>query len=330
MTALIELYANNAYSILANSITASSTTINVSPGTGSRFPNPTSGTQFFRMTITGASSPNSTIEIVYVTARSTDALTVLRGQEGTTAQSWSVSDLCGNEPTAGMLNQFVQPYTNVDTGVANAYVVNTPQHETSYYTGMPCVFYTIHASTSTTPTLNLNGLGAKTIKNADGTPLLSGQIPANVPISVMYNSSDTSWRLQSPIGIPTGLTPGRAAGIDPSGRITSALSTLVQLNMLSNWVEPLQTITSNPGYIILPTGIYLQFGTVYASTAGGTITFAESFPNAVLAVFTAISTNNASDLSNNGYVGYHIDNNQQITVYSVNGAPAVSVLAIGY
>ena len=98
MAATIELYANNAYSILANSISSSVTTINIAPGTGLRFPSPT-GDQFFRLTITGSASPNSSIEIVYVTSRSIDALTVIRGREGTVAQSWSVNDLCANEPT---------------------------------------------------------------------------------------------------------------------------------------------------------------------------------------------------------------------------------------
>jgi len=330
MTALIELYANNAYSTLSGAISNTATSLTLATGTGSRFPSPVVGAQFFRLDLTSASSPNTIFEIVYVTQRSGDTLTIQRGQEGSTAQAWAIGDLCGNEPTAGMFNQFVQPWVGTDTGVANAYVVSTPQHESAYYSGMPCTFTTIHASTSTAPTLNLNSLGAATIKNADGTAILSGQIPANTPISVVYNSADTSWRLQSPIGIPTGLIPGRAAGIDPSGRITSALSTLVQLNMLSNWAEPIQSQIGSPGFTIGPQGVLMQWATGTSSTSGDVVTFAEAFPNAINTVFISISTADSVTLAGNGYCGYQILNNQQVKIFSVNGTPAVSVMAIGY
>ena len=283
MTATIELYANNAYSTIAATLSSSATSMTVATSTGSRFPSPT-GNQFFRLTLTSHSSPNTIFEIVYVTARSGDVLTITRGQEGSTAQSWAISDLCGNVPTAGMLNQFQQPSVGIDTGSVNAYVVSTPQHETSYYTGMPLTFYTLHANTTTAPTLNLNGLGASTIKNADGSALLSGQLQANVPISVAYNTNDSSWRLVSPLGLPTGLTPSRAVGTDPSGRLTAALPSLSQLNLLANWTNAIQTnIGSGTGWTINPQGLILQWGNYVTSTnPSQTVTFPIAFPNAFI------------------------------------------------
>lgn len=283
MTATIELYANNAYSTIAATLSSSATSMTVASGTGSRFSSPT-GNQFFRLTLTSVNAPNTIFEIVYVTARSGDVLTIIRGQEGSTAQSWAIGDLCGNVPTAGMLNQFQQPSVGIDTGVVNAYVVSTPQHETSYYTGMPLTFYTIHANTTTAPTLNLNGLGAKTIKNADGSALLSGQLQANVPISLAYNASDTSWRLVSPLGMPTGLTPSRAVGTDPSGRIAVAAPSLVQLNMLQNWANAIQTnIGAGTGWTINPQGLIFQWGTyITSSNPSQTVTFPVTFPNAFI------------------------------------------------
>jgi len=198
MTALIELYANNAHSLLANSITSSQTTITLQTGDGAKFPNPTVGAQFFRIAVTSASSPDTVIEIMYCTQRSSNTLTVIRGQEGTTAQAWNVLDLVGNIATAGTYSQFIQPYFGIDTGSVNAYVISTPQAYSAYFTGMPATFATLNANTSTTPTLNVNGLGAATIKNGDGSAILAGQVAANSVLAVIYNSNDSSWRIQTP------------------------------------------------------------------------------------------------------------------------------------
>jgi hypothetical protein len=145
---------------------------------------------------------------MYVTQRSTDALTVQRGQEGTTAQAWNIGDLVGLEPTAGMLSQFLQPFYGTDTGATNAYVVSTSNAASSLYNGMPVTFITLNANTVAVPTLNVNGLGAVKITNADGSGLLNGQIPANAIIDCFYNANQTRWELQSLSGIAVTPAPG--------------------------------------------------------------------------------------------------------------------------
>ena len=61
---------NNAYGTLSASINNSVTTINLTGGHGSRFPSLT-GSQFFYATLINTSN---NVEIIKVTARSTDAL----------------------------------------------------------------------------------------------------------------------------------------------------------------------------------------------------------------------------------------------------------------
>lgn len=75
---------NNAFSTLASSITASNTGIVVAAGEGSRFPTLTSGDYFYAT----LESTGGTTEIVKVTARSGDTMTIVRAQEGTSAQSF--------------------------------------------------------------------------------------------------------------------------------------------------------------------------------------------------------------------------------------------------
>jgi hypothetical protein len=92
--------ANNASSTLANSINSSVVSINLAGGTGSLFPTLTAGDWFYG-TLVDASND---IEVVKVTARSTDALTVVRAQDGTTGKSYSVGDRFELRPTAALFN----------------------------------------------------------------------------------------------------------------------------------------------------------------------------------------------------------------------------------
>ena len=81
--------ANNAISTLASGITAASTSIALATGTGSKFPTLAAG-DYFPATI---SKSDGTFEIVTVTARSGDTLTVTRAQEGTTALAFDANSL---------------------------------------------------------------------------------------------------------------------------------------------------------------------------------------------------------------------------------------------
>jgi hypothetical protein len=86
---MARLFANNAKGTLASSINDVATTIYLKTGEGAKFPSP-SGADYFDLTLTD-SVVETSWEIVKVTARSDDTLTVTRGQYGTTATSW-VSD----------------------------------------------------------------------------------------------------------------------------------------------------------------------------------------------------------------------------------------------
>lgn len=82
------LYTNNATSTLAAGIAIGATSLSVQTGHGARFPSP-AGVDYFYLTLTDASS---NIEIVRVTARSTDSMTIVRGQDGTSARAWNSGD----------------------------------------------------------------------------------------------------------------------------------------------------------------------------------------------------------------------------------------------
>ena len=81
-------FSNNGHSTLASSLTTSATSITVASGHGARFPSLT-GSEYFYATLIDSSN---NLEIVKVTARSSDVLTVTRAQESTTARAYAIGD----------------------------------------------------------------------------------------------------------------------------------------------------------------------------------------------------------------------------------------------
>lgn len=108
-----QLYTNNAVAPLVASATSGETTLSL--GTGyANFASPTGG-DYQMATITDGTN----IEIVKITARSSTSLTVVRAQEGTTAQAWT-ADTCtvSARLTAGMLNKIAQNESATTDAVA--------------------------------------------------------------------------------------------------------------------------------------------------------------------------------------------------------------------
>lgn len=80
--------ANNAFGTLASGINSSATSITLTTGQGARFPSLGAGDYFYATLV----DTSNNLEIVRCTARSTDVLTVVRGQESTTARAYSAGD----------------------------------------------------------------------------------------------------------------------------------------------------------------------------------------------------------------------------------------------
>lgn len=100
--------ANNAYGTLASSINDSATVMTLGAGQGARFPALGTGDYFYGTLI----DTSGNLEIVKVTARSTDTLTIVRGQDNTTARAFAASDRFELRPTAALFNE------KEDVGVA--------------------------------------------------------------------------------------------------------------------------------------------------------------------------------------------------------------------
>ena len=195
MAGLIQ-FTNNAATLLASSITAGDTSLTVSAATGSLFPT-LAGGQYFYCTLTNAAA--TVIEIVKVTARSTDTFTIVRAQDNTTASAFSAGEKVELRLVAKELQNFPQldstnTFAAAQTFSAGITSTATPVGVTSGGTGLG------------TLTANNVILGAGTSTPTFVAPSTSGNL---------LTSNGTTWVSSTPA------TPNVAGGASTVSQGTS-------------------------------------------------------------------------------------------------------------
>ena len=209
----IIIAANNVSSSLAYPINSTTTTVILASGTGAKFPTP-GADQVFTLSLTDAATKLQH-EIMWCTFRNGDTLTVLRGQEGTTAQAWAAGDIASNLPTAGTIASTVQVdqlqqnvyQFGVAGGSADAMTLTLTSALTQLYDGMEISFRSVGTNQTNTPsmTLTLNGvaIGPLNIMKGNNIPVAVGDIQGpNADTKLQYNSTYVSWTLMNPASAP--------------------------------------------------------------------------------------------------------------------------------
>lgn len=97
-------FTNNASGILASSITNTATSLTLATGQGSFFPALSAGEFFYATLVDSANN----LEIIKVTARTGDGLTIVRGQDSTLARAYSAGDKLELRAVAAVFSEFVQ------------------------------------------------------------------------------------------------------------------------------------------------------------------------------------------------------------------------------
>jgi hypothetical protein len=96
-----EQFANFAQSTLATAVDADDTSVVVQTGDGAKFPTCCTGSQDFYVVL----QTGTTQEVVRVTNRSTDTLTVVRAQQGTSGASFGIGSRVEQRVTRGTLER---------------------------------------------------------------------------------------------------------------------------------------------------------------------------------------------------------------------------------
>ncbi|MFT2793026.1 hypothetical protein ACMV5I_23570 [Serratia sp. T13T92] len=234
-------FGNNVVSSLAADITANQTTIQVMPGAGARFTglltyDYANGSNtlktYAKVTLTDAKE--TVFEVCHLTAVNNDTLTVVRGQEGTTAKGWSLNDVIANFATRGSENQFVQieqlqsgHYTAaVAGGTANALTLELPatyflNGSTDWVLRSPVIVYPTQNNTgASTLQLTMGGrvLGTFPLYKGNKAALVANDILKDVALVCLMDSTKTFFNVANPGAIYAGL--GTAAFRDAQTSVT--------------------------------------------------------------------------------------------------------------
>lgn len=192
------LVKNNAYSTLASGISNVATTINLAAGTGSRFP-AAGGADYFYATLINTSNQ---LEVVKVTARSTDTLTVVRGQDGTTARAYSASDRIELRLTAALIEDIRDAITPADGTVTTAKLVNDA-----------VTYAKIQNVSATSRALGRKSVGVGDVEELTLSELLDF-IGSAAQGDILYRGASTWARLAA--GLATQYLKSGGAGANPS------------------------------------------------------------------------------------------------------------------
>jgi len=196
------IFTDFAQTTLASGITATATTATLATGSGALFPTPSLAGQFFSVTLTDAAS-GQVREIVYVTALNADTVTMMRGQEGTTALAWLQGDFFANTLTAADLNALTQntdPPFNVIAGqtrrMSGSAAASSKTAQWTCDTVIVQAALTSYGYRGNALTLNFTG----TQVGANGMDTGAMPVSADLSIYVIYNPTANLWATLGTLG----------------------------------------------------------------------------------------------------------------------------------
>lgn len=306
------LFKNNYQTTLAANITAVATSITIAAGSGAALG--TLGSDVYYATIYDGDSP-STKEIVKITARSTDTLTVTRAQESTTAQAWNAGAFLELRVTAGILASFSQSGVLGTMATQNANAVAITGGTITGITDLAVADGGTGASTQSGARTNL-GLGTISTQDANNVSITGGSISGITDLAVADGGTGSSTLSANAVLLGNGTSALQTVAPSTSGNVLTSNGT--------TWVSSTPTT--------------FTLGTPQATTSGTNIDFT-SIPTGTKVIkimFKGVSTNGSSNflvqigdsggVETSGYIGGAANSSGNVT--STSGC-LVTASAIG-
>ena len=240
------IFANNIKTTLAAALSSSGTTVTLASASG--LPTIPAGS-YMPLTLND-SATGLVYEVLYVTAISGATLTVMRGQEGTSAQTWAIGDIAFVGPTASPFQNAIAEITNAIAGAGLTPTAGSlGQLLTTIQTIVPTSFVApaaaggtslaIGASFSNTQTASFTAAKAGTVM-AFGKLNVSSAASAGITCALKVNgttvSSDTTVASQSHFG----------------AQAVSAGAVSVTFDTTTGSTSPAINATPSVGFIFIP------------------------------------------------------------------------------
>lgn len=136
-----------------------------------------------------------------------------------------------NYGVVGQIQDSAYVWGGTAAGTANDITITLSPAISSYTTGIRVHFKSNGTNTSTTPTLNVNSVAIKTIKRADGSALLPGDITTGNICEMVYDG--TNFLLLNPYHGPGTYTPSYGAAASMTfGSVTTSIGMYHKINRL--------------------------------------------------------------------------------------------------
>lgn len=148
-----------------------------------------------------------------------------------------------------------------DTGAADAYAIAPSPAISAYAVGQRFTFKVTNANATTTPTLNVNSLGAGTIVWPNGGALVAGDLPANALVEVVVSAATPVFHLQS-VAVP----PARLSGTTTQAQANN--STAYASTAYVDRVGVQQVVTTSSGAVATGTTTIPFDDTIPQNTEG--------------------------------------------------------------
>ena len=154
-----------------------------------------------------------------------------------------------DEVTAIKVDYTRGPGYAVDTGTQNALIVTLNPAPTAYVDGMRVIFKIANTNTVSSPTININFLGAKTIVRVDGTALAVGELVAGITYELFYDGTyfrllgvskayiDTTFAVKSSVKTATLTSAGWVGSSAPYTQEIAATGLLASSNGIINLAQ---------------------------------------------------------------------------------------------
>ena len=287
------LWSNNASTTTSGAIAYNSTSVTLSAGTGGEFPSP-GAYQYFLGTLSPATPGAQSPEIVLVTARSGDTLTIARGQEGTSAQAWGSGTIFQNLITKGTLNAF--PQMVVYAGNPNGNVAGSASAS-----GVPPSM--VWDSTNGLVWICTGSGSAATATWAAQAPLNSPAFTGN-PTAATQAPGNNTTRLATTAFVAAGLA--LKAELAGSASQQFSVATATSNANAVNLGQFAQRLFAASGYQKFPGGFTVQWITGPVDPANDTepshvLSWPTPFTTACYAAFVSMNLSTASNATDNWY-----------------------------